>query len=59
MPRELVCEISVIDFPLFARLVAFVEEVDAYASEECDLALKDRVENCREDMARFCGGEDS
>jgi hypothetical protein len=53
----MVVEVSVIDMPIFARLVAFLEAVDAYASEECDLALKDFVEDCRGDLARLCGEE--
>ena len=55
---ELVVEVSCTELPHFRRLVAFMEAVDAFASEECDLALKDLVEDCRGDLMHLCGEED-
>lgn len=46
------CKVSLTETEPFRRLVTFVEEVERYADEECDLALKDLVESVREDLLR-------
>lgn len=45
-----VVEISMTELPAFRRLVTFLEEAEAHADEQCDIALKELVDDCREDL---------
>lgn len=41
---------SATEMDQFRRLVVFLEEVEAHADEQCDLALKAHVERAREHL---------
>jgi hypothetical protein len=51
MPEHTI-EVTVVDLPLFARLVKFLEEVESHAHSEVDLTLKEMVDECRDDLLR-------
>ena len=52
MPRSITMKFTMTEVPHFRRLVDFLAEVERHADEECDVALKDLVEECREDLLR-------
>jgi hypothetical protein len=56
--KEARIRISTTEMPHFRRLVAFVEEVDRHAGEECDLALQDLVRTVRVDLLHLMRGDD-
>lgn len=47
--------VSLTETDAFRRLVSLLEDVEHHADEQCDLALKDIVEDCRDDLARLRG----
>lgn len=49
--------ISMTETEAFRRLVAFLQEVEEYADEQCDIALKELVEGARSDLLRLRGGD--
>lgn len=51
--RHLKINLSFTEFTTFRRLVTFLEHVERYADEQCDIALKALVDEARDDLLRL------
>ena len=53
MARHVKINVSFTELAAFRRLVAFLEDVERYADDECDLTLKGLVDDARDDLLRL------